>query len=234
MTFCSSLASGQDRPEYGILVDNTRSLEKQFSIVRMFGKTVVERIHERGPISLFSFVWKNHRQELGPIEAPADLREGMGTAEITLGIESSRDESLLEGYINSLSIVGGQTQLDDAIHFMASELNARADADKNSVSEKVIILITDGNQYTPHDDEYDSIWNRRANRLIKELTERGIRVYVVGLIEGLSPYRRMPKVTQRNKAESFLIMITKETGGRVTFPKGKKVDAGLVIKELLP
>ena len=234
----STFAQGK-KTAYGILLDNTRSLEKQFPQVQLLGKGVVRYIHPRAPVSLFNFASKRD-QDSFVMQNSEDVHEGGNhdLAVAALGVEWEQDESILDQYIDSLSVVRGHTALFEAIHSVAETLNEKVNAEKDVFGDKVIILITDGEHRMQHlyggtageDDER----RKQQEQLIKKLKESEIKVYAVGLIRELNAYGGLGRIgTTKEKAELFLKKITKETGGRVIFPKSKKIDVDSLLIELL-
>lgn len=105
--FNSAFAQSEKKAAYGILIDNTRSLQTQFPEVLMIGKGIVEQIHNRGLVSLFIF-------------EPQRVDKRNSFAMITPGTEWSQDKNLLGNYIENLAVVPGQTTLMDAINSMAA------------------------------------------------------------------------------------------------------------------
>jgi hypothetical protein len=207
--FYPAFAQTERKVTYGILVDNSGSLRTQFPEVLRISKGIVEQAYQRGSISSFNF------------ETQGDERNSL--AVITPGTAWSQDKNLIEKYINSLFIVPGRTTLMDAINSIAERLNSKASLDKDAVGEKVIFLITDGE---------DRVSKIKEKQLIKILKESGIKVYVVGLIEELDDEDSMIHESKREKAVDFLEKITKETGGRAVFPKSKKNDVSRLLNEL--
>lgn len=195
---------------YGVLIDNTRSLETQFPQVKALAKEVVRHIHQRGSISLFNFL------------AQGDKRNPL--AVVTSGVEWSQDESLLNSYIDSLRIEAGQTTLLDAIYTIATKLDGKVGLDKDAFADKVIILITDGE---------DRVSKVKEKQLIKELKERGVKVYAIGLIQALGEERHINNRSPKETATTFLKKITKETSGRVVFPTSKQTEVDALLSEVL-
>jgi len=68
--------------------------------------------------------------------------------------------------------------------------------------------------------------------VIKELKATGVKVYAIGLIRQLDA-DTLIRISPRERAETFLTKITKETGGRAVFPKSKKIDVDGLLNELL-
>lgn len=122
----SSLCAAQEKrkPTYGILVDSTGSMRSQFDTVLTIAKTLVNQIHEHGPVSIFDF----HS------EPPSRSQN----AQPKVRIEASQNEELLLRAIDQIYIEGGQTTLLDAIEFMRATLNKQSPD-----GDKVIILITE-------------------------------------------------------------------------------------------
>jgi uncharacterized protein with von Willebrand factor type A (vWA) domain len=137
---------------------------------------------------------------------------GGGTRAIpTLRIERSQDESALNRTIDGLYIQGGQTTLLDAVEAMAESLNHPPAA-----AAKVIIMITDGE---------DRVSEKNQKEVIAKLNESKISVYAIGLVQQLES-------SKRSKASEFLKSLTKQTGGRVVFPKSDNLDLQNLLTEL--
>ena len=129
----------------------------------------------------------------------------------TLRIERSQDENALDRTIDSLYVQGGQTTLLDAVAAMAETLNQPPAA-----AAKVIIMITDGE---------DRVSEKNQKEVVAKLKENKISVYAIGLVEQLEG-------SKRGKATDLLKSLTKETGGRVVFPKSGNVDIQNLLTEL--
>ena len=113
---------------------------------------------------------------------------------------------------------GGQTTLLDAVEFIEQALN-RSMPDTN----KIIILITDGEDRTSTTDQ---------KKLIKQLKEKKIAVFAVGLVQQLDDESGLIRLSPRARAIELLRSITKDTGGRVVFPKSDRVQVEKVLTEL--
>src|SRR6266852_283949 len=149
----------------------------------------------------------------GPVSLFDFASEGVGRASRavpTPRIEATQDEQLLNRTINNLYVQGGQTTLLDAIEFIGDSLDQQS-PDTN----KVVILITDG-------EERSSKINQK--QLIQKLRERKISVFAIGLVQQLD--------RSRSKAVNLLKDITKETGGRVVFPKSDRPELQSLLAEL--
>ena len=149
----------------------------------------------------------------GPVSLFDFASQGLGRASRavpTPRIEATQDEQLLNRTINNLYVQGGQTTLLDAIEFIGDSLDQES-PDTN----KVIILITDG-------EERSSKINQK--QLIQKLKEHKTSVFAIGLVQQLDK--------SRSKAVDLLKLITKETGGRVVFPKPDRQDLQSLLAEL--
>jgi von Willebrand factor type A domain-containing protein len=193
----ASVCAAQDNKKlaYGILVDSTGSMRTQFDTVLFLAKGVVRQVHQRGAVSIFSF-------------GPSGLGPG-SRAVPTARIQAVQDEALLMRTIDSLYVHGGQTTLLEAIEFMAENLG------KQSATDRVIILITDGEDRGKMDQE----------ALIQKLKNNQTRVYAIGLVRELEG-------GTRSKAMKLLTRIATETGGRALFPKSHSIQVEQLLTEL--
>lgn|GEM_PF-1058208 len=229
----SVYAQAERSKAYGVLIDNTRSLEKQFDQVKLLSKRVVDQVHKQGPVQLFSFKWT---QDASQFIVPNGVQSYEGgnydRAIGTLGIDWTQDEATLTRYIEGLGLVRGQTDLFSAIRTIAESLNRTTDS-KDAPSEKVIILITDGEHRmemigTSQPTETDDERSKRDSKLRKYLKDSGIKVYAIGLTGELDTGEN-----RRLKAENFLSRLTKETGGKVVFSRSKHADVDKLVNQLL-
>ena len=189
-----AFAQIEKKAAYSVLIDNTGSLRTQLVNVQILAKAIVQNTSQRGVISLFNF------------ETQRDSKKAFAVA--TSGTKWSQDKNALEKYIDGLESVGGQTTLFDAIRSTAKTTDAKANAD--NLTEKTIILITDGEDRTSEVKE---------KQLITELKESGIKVYAIGLVQELETEGALIQKSARSKATNFLKKVTKETGGNAIFPK---------------
>lgn len=201
---CTAGAAQEKKIAYGILLDNTGSMRSQYNSVVSVGKTIVHQVHTRGPVSLFGF--QTTGRGSGSRAAPA------------LTVEASQDEQMLNRGIDSSYVVPGQTTLLDALAFIAQTLDKSA-PDKN----KIIILITDGEERNSDADQ---------KKLIKELKAHNITVFAVGFVQELDDDRGLIRESTRTKANTLLKSLTKETGGRVAFPRSTAVELEKLLAEL--
>lgn len=197
----SAICSAQDKKKvsYALFLDDSGSMRSQFNQVVGIGKAVVQQIHERGPVSIFDFTSQGSGRGINVVVQPR--------------LEQSQDLRLLERTIDDLYVIGGQTTLRDAIGVIADSFEPEATG--GVASERVIILVTDGEDRTSKVSE---------KQLIQKLKESHVRVYAVGLVEELGG--------KRSKAVDFLTNLTKQTGGRAVFPKSKSQDVQSILAEL--
>ena len=145
-----------------MLIDNTGSMRSQFNIVMQLGKELARQLHNRGPVSIFSF------------ESARDRRDSH--AKISATVEQTQDEVLLNKGFDGIYVQSGQTTLLDAIEFMAEDLNSKA-----TDRAKFIVLITDGEERAS---------KRSAAQVVEKLHRMNISVYAIGLVRELEPDKR--------------------------------------------
>ena len=192
-----TFAQSEKKAAYGILIDNTGTMRTQFGNVQILSNALAQNATQRGLISLFNF--ETQGREKNPF------------AKVTSGTEWSQDKNALEKYIAGLKVVPGQTVLFDAIRSIAKVTDAKGNSEK--LSEKIIILITDG------EDRASEVTEKQ---LLKELKESGVKVYAIGLVTELESEQSIFGDSSKGKATKFLKKVAKETGGNAIFPKLKK------------
>jgi hypothetical protein len=235
----SPIAAQAEKPKaYGVLVDNTRSLEKRFDQIILVSKHVVNHVSSRGPVQLFSFKWTRDESYFVIPISGVDHYEGgnYDRAVGTMGLAWTQDSRSLEQYIAGLSVVRGHTDLFGAIRSVAESLDAKSGDSNNAQLEKIIILVTDGDHrmemFGGGSIETDDERKKRDGTLRKYLKESRIKVFAVGITDGLDSSSMMGE-SPRLRAENFLRKLTKETGGRVVFSRSKNPNADQLVNELL-
>jgi hypothetical protein len=231
-----SVYAQAERPNaYGLLIDNTRSLEKRFDQVKLFSEYVVVQVHKQGPVQLFSFTWTRNASDFVMTNGVQSYEGGNHDRAIgTLGIDWTQDGNLLTRYIEGLGIVKGQTDLFGAIRSIAESLNAKTANSQDAPLDKVIILITDGEHRmemigTGQPTETNDERSKRDRKLREYLKDNGIKVYAIGITGELDTGEN-----RRLQAENYLSRVTKETGGKVVFSRSKHADIKLVNQLLGP
>jgi hypothetical protein len=167
-----------------------------------------------GIVSVLAKAIVHQVHDHGPVSIFSFDSEGVGRgsrAVPTARIERTQDEDLLNRTIDGLYVQGGQTTLLDAIEFMDKRLRAQAGA-----TDRIIILITDGE---------DRVSTEKQQDLVRQLKDDKISVYAIGLVRELEGGKH-------SKAIKLLTSITNETGGRVVFPKGNRIEIQNVLAEL--
>jgi hypothetical protein len=193
-----TFAQSEKKAAYGILLDNTGTMSTQIEMVKTLGKVVAQDASKRGIVSVFNF------KTQGDIK---DTKSFFAVA--TSGTEWSQDKNAIDKYIDGVKVARGQTTLWDAIRSMAKATDEKAKIEK--LSEKIIILITDG------EDRASKVTDKE---LIKELKESGVKVYAIGLTQELDSEGSFG--SSQGSSKKYIKKFTKETGGNVIFPKLKK------------
>ncbi len=143
---------------YGVLLDNTGTMRPQLSDVKTVGKIVARHVNSQGVISVFGFLTEGSKSKKEGVAGPAK------------GSQWSRDSRIFDQYIDDLSTVPGQTALIDAILFSAESINTKVELEKNNFSEKVLVIVTDGE---------DRVSRTKPKEIISFLKENQIRVYAI-------------------------------------------------------
>jgi len=213
------IAQTQKQPAYLILLDNTGSMKTQFPQVQALAKTIVKRLHQNGPISIVTFKTQGDVAIVNP------------------GIDWEQDENKLMDYIDAVSTVTGQTALFDAVASAADTLVGETNS--LATTEKILILITDGDDRMRRGTgmiissvDEDDRWRKARDELAKKLKQSGITTYAIGLTRELDA-DTLVRLSPRQKAESFLMKVAKQTGGRAVISTSKKIDADKIVRELL-
>ncbi|MCA1602191.1 MAG: VWA domain-containing protein [Acidobacteria bacterium] len=145
------------------------------------------------------------------------------------GLDWSQDKTTLNNYIDSLSIVTGQTALFDAVESTAAAFGVKIDAVKVAPENRVLILITDGDDriqrrapgISQSSQDQEDRWRKARDQVIKKLKGMGITVYAIGLTRELEA-DGLIRVSARDKAETFLSKLAKQTGGRAVISRTKR------------
>lgn len=206
-------AQSEKNVSYGILLDNTGSMALMLDNVKNVGKEIVAETYQKGLVSVYGF-----------------RPDGAGVNPSVAGFKSlinrSQDRKKLEAEIDSLHPVVGKTLLFEAIESAGKKISAK----DNKNSEKILILITDG------DDRASSV---TETEVINNLKAFNIKVYAIGLVNHLPLEAELEKKRKKKgkpgsweESKAFLIKIANETGGRAVFPKeGDNIRE--IIKNLL-
>lgn len=202
----------------------------------MLGQAVAKHLHQRGPILLMDFKLNLNSKFFGIYDAN-DAAEGRNNEQASgvVKVDWTENEDTLNKHLETLTLARGNTDLFGAIQLAAEELNAKINAGQGALQNKVLILITDGEHRIEMLGSSDAEADERKERqgkLLKKLKESGIKVFAIGLLEDLNPHSGRYRTTTRERAESFLKTITKQTGGQVVFATRKKFDADQIVAQL--
>jgi Ca-activated chloride channel family protein len=107
---------------YGLVIDNSNSLEKQLNSVKEASKIIVSKIRPKDQAFLVRFIYSN---------------------QITKLVEMTSDHSVLLEGLNLMRPEMGQTALIDAAYVSADYIS-KFKSDDGSNRRRVLILITDG------------------------------------------------------------------------------------------
>ena len=130
------------------------------------------------------------------------------TIENVQDFTTNRDD--LVDALDSFLIGTGQSAVIDAVYLGANHLAERG---AGNTRRKVLILLTDG-------EDRNSYYKYEV--LIKQLQDKGVQVFAVGLTSELSLEEDFSHVSPKDRAEKLLRDLTSEAGGRTFFPKNKK------------
>lgn len=200
-------AQNEKKAFYAVLVDNTGSLRTQVDDLKSLGKGVIDHLPNDGPISLFDFATKG------------DVSRGI--AVVTSGVEWTEDKTVLNAYIDGLTIRPGRTALYDGIYSIVENLNNKAKLAKGSA--KIIIVITDGE---------DRVSEIKEKQLIEKLRDGGVKFYAIGLVGQLDDEGGLINKSPKTRAVEFLEKAAKDTGGRAVFPKSSKTELRVLLNDL--
>lgn len=120
------------------------------------------------------------------------------------------DGNALIQSLNDFKLEGGRSAVIDAL-YTAVEYVAEHNKG-NEGRRKAVIILTDGE---------DRESTHRQDGLVKLLHQRGVQVFVIGLIMDLDREAGFVRTSPRQKAEKLLRTIAEESGGRVFFPEKK-------------
>jgi len=205
----SASAQVDKKANYAILVDNTGSMRSQFREVLTIADAVLDQVPAQAAVSIYNF--KTEPFQKNPY------------AVINSGVEWSEDKVLLKQYVSRLAIVPGQTTLLDAVASIAKDLNTRVGQNSGVSREKVMFLITDGEERASKIKE---------KQLLQELKESNIKVYIFGMVKDLDKETGFTRKSPQNKAIDLIGRIGKETGGRAVFSLNKKDDSVSLLNKM--
>ncbi len=185
-----SFFSKEDVPvSYGVLIDSSGSLRKQFPKIIEAGKLIVSGGGPSDEAFLVSFI---------------------STDKINMAHDFTADKAVLLDRIGSFQTDIGQTALLDALHQSAVHLAKRKPEEDMTRRRRALIVVTDG-------EERGS--RTRQEELIQFLRKSDIQVFTIGLVHDLDEEGGFIRKSPRVKAVALLEELAKETGGRAFFPE---------------
>lgn len=120
------------------------------------------------------------------------------------------DTNALIQSLNNFRIEAGHSAVIDGL-YTAVEYVAEYHKG-NEGRRKAVVIITDGEDRASTHTQQD---------LTKLLRERGVQVFVIGLVKELDRDTGLIRMSPREKAEKLLNAVAEESGGRVFFPAKK-------------
>ena len=120
------------------------------------------------------------------------------------------DSNALIQSLNNFKIEAGQSAVIDGLYTAVDYVAEYHKGDESR--RKAVVIITDGE---------DRASTHSQEALTKLLRERGVQVFVIGLVQELDREAGFIRKSPREKAEKLLNAIAEESGGRVFFPAKK-------------
>jgi Ca-activated chloride channel homolog len=127
----------------------------------------------------------------------------VSTDKIRIVQDFTADYSALMRALGSLYVEGGQSAVFDAIHVAVDHLAKHRPTEKR---RKVLVLISDG------ENRNSSL---SADQVVKELSENGVQVFILGVTKSLDDVNRLVRGSAKERAEKLLKRLATESGGRL-------------------
>lgn len=176
---------------YGIAVDNSGSLRSQLLTVIDASKTLIGNNRPGDETFIVRFTGQDNIQLLQDF--------------------TSNKKDLIDTMEEQMLVEPGQTAIIDAVYLSVERLGQyRKSDDPNDRRRRALILVTDG-------EDRDSYHNEKD--LFNLLRETDVQIYVIGFVEELSKEGGFVKKSPQEKAVRLLDDLSKQTGGRVFYPK---------------
>jgi VWFA-related protein len=135
----------------------------------------------------------------------------VSSGKITLYQDFTQDKVKLNRGIEQMFVSGGATAIWDAVYLSAKHLVEKSKTDESR--KKYLVLITDG-------EDRDS--QTKFEELSKYLQDNKIKVFAVGVVEGLSDKSSIIRVSPKEIAMQNLKALIKETSGKIYFAYTKQ------------
>lgn len=174
---------------YGLLVDSSRSLMKQFKSVLEAGSAIINGNEPGDEAFVLRFI---------------------DSENISLAQDLTSDKVALLHGLSLVQVGVGQTAVVDALYVSAEHLAKRRPGGDVSKRRRALVLISDG-------EERHSVYKREE--LAKLLRREDIQIFAIGLINELEKQGGFIRLSPREQAVKFLEELARETGGRALFPR---------------
>jgi Ca-activated chloride channel family protein len=132
----------------------------------------------------------------------------VGTAQIDLVQDFTSSSNALTRGLDSMYVEGGQTAVIDALYYSAQRLAQSTQA--GGAPHQALILISDGEDRASHYTE---------TALLEKLRELNLQVFAIGMVGELDARKGFIGKGSREKSVQLLEHLTRETGGRVFYPR---------------
>lgn len=175
---------------YGLVIDNSRSLMHQLEKVIEAGKIIVDTNRPGDETIIIRFVSRD---------------------KITIEQPFTSQKSDLNDALDNLYTEGGQTAIIDAVYLAAEKVGGHENPNsKDDRRRRALIIVSDG-------EDRDSYYNE--TQLFDLLRESEVQIYAIGFIAELSKESGFISKSPQGKAKAFLERMATETGGKAYFPK---------------
>jgi Ca-activated chloride channel family protein len=144
------------------------------------------------------------------------IEKFVGRGNIQKHHDFSTDTNALIESLKTFKIEQGQSAVIDALYTAVQYVDEHSKANRDR--RKALVIVTDGEDRNSIQTEED---------LIKLLHERGVQVFVIGLLMDLDSDAGYIRKSPRERAEKLLKTVAEESGGRVFLPAKKEqlIDA---------
>jgi Ca-activated chloride channel family protein len=124
-----------------------------------------------------------------------------GSDNIDVVQDFTTDQSALRKSLDELYVASGQSSIIDAVSFANSRISAYTNGQEQIAHS--LVLITDGVEQSSY---------YREDTLIAKLSDGDLRIFVIGLLNGVNNSR------EHDKAVNLLKLLASVTGGDFSFP----------------
>lgn len=174
-----------------LVIDNSRSLRSELAKIVEAGKILISTNGSKDKTSIVRFVSKEK------IEILSDF---------------TSNKNLLNYVLDNLFIEGGQTAVIDAVYQATTKIMQYENIqNKIDLRRRSLIVVSDG-------DDRGSL--RQESELFELLRRSDVQIYTVGFVNNLNDELDLnEKISQKQKARTFLTQLAVITGGKAYFPE---------------